>query len=143
MPKRGCQNTVLVGKPPFDDVQIVDKLYHQCFSQPKPIEDLRGDLPMPLVKIMRRLLEKKSRRRYRRPQHLADALTEVLKLLKPYESQYEFELPPEKTQVRQFDKFEENLMPLTEFIEAMPMIKRETLDGSSGKEFQNLMAFKR
>jgi serine/threonine protein kinase len=112
---------LLAGRAPFESVPVVDKLYHQCFSQPKPIEQLRGDLPKPLVKLIHRLLEKKPRRRYRRPAHVAWALEDVMRLLAPFDSNTNIVL--ESKLVRKFEKFEENLMPATECFKEIPTPK--------------------
>jgi serine/threonine-protein kinase len=69
---------LLSGRAPFEDAQPVEKLYLHAKEEPEPIEKHRPDLPHEMRQIVRRLLNKKPKRRYSEP---ADLLGDLLPLL--------------------------------------------------------------
>jgi serine/threonine protein kinase len=68
---------MLAGRPPFDGMSTVDKLWHHQTVDPTPIEVVRPDVPAPMAAIVRTLLAKKPRDRYQDP-------SEVVAALRPY-----------------------------------------------------------
>jgi len=125
---------LLVGKAPFDDVPVVDKLYHQVNSKPKPIQEHRGDLPASLAKIIEKLMEKKPRWRPKKPQHVAAALMDVMKILKPMTAKHDN--PAGNASGHPLGDFEETQMPATVHIDRLPFLmvddgKAESLEGVS------------
>lgn len=68
---------MLTGRPPFDGMSAVDKLWHHQTAEPAPVESLRPDVPPPVAAIIRTLLAKKPRDRYQDP-------GEVVAALRPY-----------------------------------------------------------
>jgi|SRR5262245_1456601 len=65
---------MLTGRPPFDGLDPVDKLYHQQHADPVPIEQLRPDVPAGMAQVVRTLLAKRARDRYQDPAEVVAAL---------------------------------------------------------------------
>ena len=66
---------LLTGVAPFDHVRaIVDKLYAQCETEPRPIEELRGDIPPDIAEVIHKLLAKRRRDRFQSPNELIGVL---------------------------------------------------------------------
>jgi serine/threonine protein kinase len=65
---------MLAGRPPFDGLDPVDKLYHQQHVDPVPVEQVRPDVPARLAQVVRTLLAKKARDRYQDPAEVVAAL---------------------------------------------------------------------
>jgi serine/threonine-protein kinase len=62
---------MLVGRPPFGDGTMVQKLLQHQQAMPPAIEDLRPDVPRRLGAILMRLMAKDPADRYQRPAELA------------------------------------------------------------------------
>ncbi len=71
---------LLVGAPPFADYETVDKLYAHLLETPKPIDQLRRDLPKGLAEIVHKLIAKQEIDRYQTPRGLIRALLPYLDL---------------------------------------------------------------
>ena len=69
---------MLAGRPPFDGMSAVDKLWHHQTTDPIPVEDFRSDVPPVLSAIVRTLLAKKPRDRYQDPGEVVAALRPFL-----------------------------------------------------------------
>lgn len=65
---------MLAGRPPFADLKSADKMYHQLFVEPVPVESLRPDVPPALAAVVRTLLQKRPRDRYQEPAEVVAAL---------------------------------------------------------------------
>jgi hypothetical protein len=66
---------MLVGRPPFADGTMVQKLLQHQQDPPPAIEALRPDVPKRLAQILGRLMEKDPKDRYQRPADLVADLT--------------------------------------------------------------------
>jgi WD40 repeat protein/tRNA A-37 threonylcarbamoyl transferase component Bud32 len=66
---------LLVGHPPFPGGTTVDKLVAHLERLPRPLTDLRGDVPPALARIVERLMAKDPAQRYQTPTEVAEALT--------------------------------------------------------------------
>ena len=65
---------LLTGRPPFDGLQVADKLMAHQKKQPRPITDFRGDVPAGVVAIVSKMMAKSADQRYAAPADVADAL---------------------------------------------------------------------
>ncbi|MFM8803449.1 MAG: serine/threonine-protein kinase, partial [Planctomycetia bacterium] len=65
---------MLVGRPPFADGTMVQKLLQHQQDPPPAIESLRPDIPKRFAAILGRLMEKDPKDRYQRPAELIDDL---------------------------------------------------------------------
>ncbi len=65
---------LLTGQVPFAGGSLTEKLLRHQTSKPRPIEQLRPDVPAEIVKVMRKLLAKKPKDRYQTPAELASDL---------------------------------------------------------------------
>jgi eukaryotic-like serine/threonine-protein kinase len=68
---------LLAGQVPFPGGANVEKLLRHQLEQPRPLEQLRPDLPPGLLDTVRRLLEKDPAQRYQTPTELAQALVSL------------------------------------------------------------------
>lgn len=66
---------LLAGRVPFPGGTSLDKLLRHHAEEPAPLEDLRPEVPLAVVRIVRRLMAKKPEARYASAQELIDALT--------------------------------------------------------------------
>jgi serine/threonine protein kinase len=66
---------MLAGRPPFPDGAWEEKLVAHRKSEPKPIEQLRADVPAGVGAILRKMMAKRPEDRYSAPAAVADALT--------------------------------------------------------------------
>src|SRR5262249_48623525 len=65
---------LLTGNPPFADGTVAQKLlWHQTRS-PKPVLQVRPDVPADVVGVLGKMMSKKQEERYQRPAQLAEAL---------------------------------------------------------------------
>jgi serine/threonine protein kinase len=64
---------LLAGQPPFPG-SVLEKLHGHAAQQPRPLTDLRPDLPAGLAAVLDRMLAKDPARRYQTPADVADAL---------------------------------------------------------------------
>jgi serine/threonine protein kinase len=65
---------LLLGRPPFPNGTLVQKLAMHRQVQPRPVEEFRSDLPAGLPDILRRMLAKRPEDRFQTPAALALAL---------------------------------------------------------------------
>jgi serine/threonine protein kinase len=65
---------MLTGSPPFTDGTIAQKLIWHQTKEPKPIRDVRPEVPEELVAILKKMMAKEVNARYQTPQDLAEAL---------------------------------------------------------------------
>ena len=71
----GCTfHFLLTGDLPFPGGTTVDKLIRHHSDQPRPIEELRPDVPSTIADIVRKLMAKDPDDRYQTPDELMDAL---------------------------------------------------------------------
>ncbi|MBY0528532.1 MAG: protein kinase [Gemmataceae bacterium] len=66
---------LLTGQVPFQAETSTEKLYKHWFEEPKPLEELRSEVPPATVAVVRRLMAKKPEDRYQSAALLAAALT--------------------------------------------------------------------
>jgi serine/threonine protein kinase len=65
---------LLAGQPPFGEHPLIKKLMMHQVADPKPIEELRPEVPIPIRTILKKLLAKRPEDRYQTPAELAYAL---------------------------------------------------------------------
>ena len=65
---------LLTGKPPFEGLPIAQKLMAHQMKQPRPIAEIRKDVPAGVLAILDKMLAKKVTDRYDAPGDVADAL---------------------------------------------------------------------
>jgi serine/threonine protein kinase len=65
---------LLAGKAPFEDGTITQKLLWSQTKPPKPIRDLRPEVPAELAAILEKMMAKDAKDRYQTPQAVVDAL---------------------------------------------------------------------
>ncbi|MBL8795821.1 MAG: protein kinase [Planctomycetia bacterium] len=68
---------LLTGRPPFEG-SLAEKLIKHQQAKPKPIEEIRTDLPVDLPIILDKLMAKQPRERFQTPAELAQALRGLL-----------------------------------------------------------------
>ncbi len=69
---------LLVGRPPFPEGTISERLLKHQVETPRPIEEVRPDVPMSLIEICQKMMSKKPILRYQSAQEVADKMTEWL-----------------------------------------------------------------
>jgi serine/threonine-protein kinase len=72
---------LITGQRPFDADTIVTLVHRIAKEEPRPIEQLRSDVPPPLRRVVERCLSKKPERRFQNGRELQDALIRVLREL--------------------------------------------------------------
>ncbi|MGE3804664.1 MAG: hypothetical protein AB7K24_08345, partial [Gemmataceae bacterium] len=77
---------VLTGAAPYADCKMLQKLFMHQTSEPRPIRELRPDVPPEVEKIMARLLAKRPEDRFQTPLELARAFGELLNSPKKQQS---------------------------------------------------------
>jgi eukaryotic-like serine/threonine-protein kinase len=65
---------LLAGHSPFEEGSVAEKLIWHQVRQPKPIRELRPDVPEGLAEILRKMIAKEPSARYQTPAELAEAL---------------------------------------------------------------------
>jgi WD40 repeat protein/tRNA A-37 threonylcarbamoyl transferase component Bud32 len=65
---------LLTGRPPFPGGSLAEKLLKHQQSQPRPVEQLRPEVPAALAGVLRKLMAKRSADRYQTPAEVAAAL---------------------------------------------------------------------
>lgn len=70
---------LLTGQPPFPQGNLAQKLIQHQTAAPKPIEEFRQDVPVDVIQILRRMMEKKPQDRFATPAAVALALTPFTK----------------------------------------------------------------
>jgi serine/threonine protein kinase len=67
---------LLVGKSPFQDGTMPQKMIWHQVRQPKPVRSLRPDVPEGMTQVLCKMIAKEAERRYQSPAEVADALAE-------------------------------------------------------------------
>jgi serine/threonine protein kinase len=80
---------LLTGRVPFDDNLIVQKLIGHQQREPKPIRELRPNVPAEFIEVHRRMTMKKPEQRYQTPAELLDALAPWATLEVPPPAEHE------------------------------------------------------
>jgi serine/threonine protein kinase len=70
---------LLAGHPPFADGSLIQKLMAHGEKTPRPLAELRADLPTELAQIVDRMMAKDPARRFQTPGEVAQALTPFFK----------------------------------------------------------------
>ncbi len=65
---------VLTGQPPFPEPTVAEKLIAHQSKKPKPIREIRPDVPAGVGKIVEKMLAKDPKDRFQVPQEIVDAL---------------------------------------------------------------------
>ncbi len=65
---------LLAGRPPFPEGTLLQKLLAHQERTPRPLAELRGDVPVRLVAVLERMLAKDAAQRYQTPAEVATAL---------------------------------------------------------------------
>jgi serine/threonine-protein kinase len=65
---------LLTGQPPFPEGSAVEKLLMHQLDDPRPLEELRPDVPTAVIMVLRKLMAKAPLHRYQEPADLAEAL---------------------------------------------------------------------
>ena len=65
---------LLTGKVPFPGGTTLEKLIRQSTEEPRPVDEVRPDVPDEVAAILRTMMAKNPGDRYQSPQELADAL---------------------------------------------------------------------
>ena len=66
---------LLTGHVPFPDGTVVEKAIRRLNGEPRPVEELRPDLPAGLVGVVRRMMGRNPQDRFRSMAEAADALS--------------------------------------------------------------------
>jgi serine/threonine protein kinase len=70
---------LLVGKSPFQDGTLPQKMIWHQVRQPKPVRALRPDVPEDLARVLDKMIAKEPERRYQTPAEVSAALAEVIR----------------------------------------------------------------
>ena len=65
---------VLTGQPPFPEATLAEKLVAHQTKKPRPIRELRSDIPAGIAKIIEKMMAKAPADRYQTPQEIVAAL---------------------------------------------------------------------
>jgi serine/threonine-protein kinase len=65
---------LLAGQPPFPGGSLMQKLFKHQQSEPKPIQEIRTDVPTAVLPILQKMMAKKTSDRFRTPAMVAAAL---------------------------------------------------------------------
>src|SRR5262249_61729058 len=65
---------LLAGKPPFPHGSVLEKVKAHAEESPRPLCELRPDVPPGLAQVVERMLAKDPAARYQTPAEVADAL---------------------------------------------------------------------
>jgi serine/threonine protein kinase/WD40 repeat protein len=66
---------LLAGQPPFSDGTVTQKLLWHQMRDPRPLRELRPEVPAELAQVVARMMAKKPEDRYPTPAEVADALS--------------------------------------------------------------------
>jgi len=70
---------LLTGHAPFDGATVTNKLFKHALEEPQPVEELRPDVPGPVLAVVRRLMAKRPDDRFQTPAEVAAVLEDVLR----------------------------------------------------------------
>jgi serine/threonine protein kinase len=73
----GTMYFMLTGKSPVPDGNVTQKLLFQQKHDPPPVTNYRKDVPVELLKVVTKLMQKKADLRYQSPDELLDALARM------------------------------------------------------------------
>jgi eukaryotic-like serine/threonine-protein kinase len=65
---------LLTGQPPFAEGTVAQKLLWHQSKSPRPVREVRAQVPEPVARVVARMMAKKPEDRYQTPGELADAL---------------------------------------------------------------------
>ncbi len=65
---------LLAGRPPFPDGSLIQKLLAHREDTPRPLSELRADVPPELVRVVERMMAKDPARRFQAPEEVARTL---------------------------------------------------------------------
>jgi serine/threonine protein kinase len=65
---------ILTGQPPFPEPSVAEKLIAHQTKKPRPIRELRPEVPVGLAKIIDKMMAKDPKERFQTPQEVVDAL---------------------------------------------------------------------
>jgi len=100
---------LLTGRPPFMAKSLAGLVYKILHAQPPPIEEVRPDLPAPLVKAINHALEKDTGKRYKTGEEMAAELTAIFEEInRPFSDKVEDEQLLVLQQLRFFEGFSES-----------------------------------
>jgi serine/threonine-protein kinase len=68
---------LLTGKPPFPGGSVSEKLLKHQLKEPRPVEELRPEVPSAVAQLVRKLMAKRPEQRYQTPAELAAALEDL------------------------------------------------------------------
>jgi serine/threonine-protein kinase len=71
---------LLTGQPPFPGGTIMRKLLDHQQSEPKPLEELRPEVPKGVVAIVRKMMAKRPQDRYQAPEEVAAAIADLARV---------------------------------------------------------------
>jgi serine/threonine protein kinase/WD40 repeat protein len=66
---------LLAGQPPYGEYPLIKKLLMHQVADPKPIEEVRAEVPLPIRAVLKKLLAKRPENRYQTPAELVYALS--------------------------------------------------------------------
>jgi serine/threonine-protein kinase len=69
---------LLTGKPPFPGGSLSEKLLKHQLQEPRPVEQLRAEVPPALAQLVRKLMAKRPEQRFQTPSELAVALEQLV-----------------------------------------------------------------
>ena len=65
---------LLAGRPPFPDGSLIQKLMAHSEKTPRPLAEVRADVPPELARVVERMMAKDPARRFQTPDEVAQAL---------------------------------------------------------------------
>ena len=65
---------LLAGRPPFPDGSLIQKLLAHGEKTPRPLAEIRADVPPELARVVERMMAKDPARRFQTPDEVAQAL---------------------------------------------------------------------
>lgn len=86
----GCTfYSLLTGRVPFDDAMLVQKLIGHQTREPRPVREIRHDVPVELLEILKKMMAKRPQERYQTPLELLEDLSPWLELDIPPPAEHE------------------------------------------------------
>jgi serine/threonine protein kinase len=68
---------LLTGRVPFPGGTQLKKLFKHCWMEPRPVEQLRPDVPPAVAATVRKLMDKRPERRYQTPLEVVEAVSRL------------------------------------------------------------------
>jgi serine/threonine-protein kinase len=69
---------LLTGQPPFEGATLTNKLFKHALEEPRPLEEVRPEVPQTVAAVVRTMMAKRPEDRYQTPADVAAALDAVL-----------------------------------------------------------------